>query len=220
MADVVYIWLFAMLGRTPSSSSLPWLTQPMSGRTHKRSYVMRRCRKLVACCSTAVSIILLLAGSLFGVFVDPGAARTTRSFAYQLSVLLDRGTRKDFASVLRQAASQNFRSTEGLDPANLTNKLGLEPLLPVSFHPWHSTRALVQALRALLRPPVRSLLRTKLPEATLFGFLINRKAHRFSRRLTGAQRVTGFLIDGENTSDQPLTDVKAVLIPDRNIGDL
>jgi hypothetical protein len=32
--------------------------------------------------------------------------------------------------------------------------------------------------------------------------------------------VTGFLIDGENTSDQPLIDVKAVLIPDRNAGNL
>jgi hypothetical protein len=32
--------------------------------------------------------------------------------------------------------------------------------------------------------------------------------------------VTGFLIDGENTSDQPLTDVKAILIPDRNAGNL
>jgi hypothetical protein len=32
--------------------------------------------------------------------------------------------------------------------------------------------------------------------------------------------VTGFLISGENTSDQPLIDVKAVLIPDRNAGNL
>jgi len=32
--------------------------------------------------------------------------------------------------------------------------------------------------------------------------------------------VTGFVIDGENTSDQSLTDVKAVLIPDRNAGNL
>ncbi len=67
---------------------------------------MRRCRKLVACCSTAVSIILLLAGSLFVAFVDFGAARMTRSFSYQLSMLLDQSTRKDFVSFLRQAASK------------------------------------------------------------------------------------------------------------------
>ena len=73
---------------------------------------MGRFRKLAACCSTAVSITLLLAGSLFLAFVDPGAARTTRSFAYQLSMLLDQGTRNEFASLLRQAASQDFRSTE------------------------------------------------------------------------------------------------------------
>src|SRR6478672_4642610 len=108
-----------------SSSFSSWLTQSIgSGRTHKRSIVMRRCRKLVACCSTAVSITLLLAGSLFGAFVDPGAARTTRSFAYQLSMLLDQNTRNDFASFLQQAASQNFRSAKSCDPANLKNKLG------------------------------------------------------------------------------------------------
>ena len=32
--------------------------------------------------------------------------------------------------------------------------------------------------------------------------------------------MTGFLISGENTSDQPLTDVEAVLIPDKNAGNL
>jgi len=32
--------------------------------------------------------------------------------------------------------------------------------------------------------------------------------------------VTGFRIEGENTSGQPLNDVKAVLIPDRNAGNL
>ena len=32
--------------------------------------------------------------------------------------------------------------------------------------------------------------------------------------------MTGFLIDGEHTSDQPLTDVEAVLIPDKNAGNI
>ena len=33
-------------------------------------------------------------------------------------------------------------------------------------------------------------------------------------------RVSGVLIDGENTSDKPLTDVQAVLIPDKNAENL
>ena len=148
---------------------------------------MRRCRKLVACCSTAVSIILLLAGSLFVAFVDPGAARTTRSFAYQLSMLLDQGTRKDFASVLRQAASQNFRSAKSSDPANLKNKFGARTIAAAVIPPFATDARSSASTTGSLAAPVRSLLRTKLPEATLFGFSINRKAHRFSRRLTGAQ---------------------------------
>ena len=122
MADVLYIWLFAMLGVNAFVIVLALAHATNERPTHKRSYVMRRCRKLVACCSTAVSIILLLAGSLFVASVDFGAARTTRSFAYRLSMLIDQSTRKDFASVLRQAASQNLRSVKGGDPAHL--KLG------------------------------------------------------------------------------------------------
>jgi hypothetical protein len=192
----------------------------MSGRTHKRSYVMRRCRKLVACCSTAVSIILLLAGSLFLAFVDPGAERTTRSFAYQLSMLLDQGTRKDFASVLRQAASQNFRSTEGLDPANLTNKFGTRTIVagvipPVAL----DARSSASTTGSLAAPRTKSPSNEASRSDVVWLFDQPEGPSLFASSDRGAT-VTGFLIDGENTSDQPLTDVEAVLIPDRNAGNL
>jgi hypothetical protein len=158
----------------------------MSGRTHKRSYVMRRCRKLVACCSTAVSITLLLAGSLFGAFVDPGATRTTRSFSYQLSMLLDQSTRKDLVSFLRQAASQNLRSAKDGDSAHLklgTGTIAASVIPPLAL----DARSSAGTTGSLAAPRTKFPEATKLPEATLFGFSINRKAHRFSRRLTGAQ---------------------------------
>ena len=181
---------------------------------------MRRCRKLVACCSTAVSIILLLAGLLFGVFVDPGAARTTRSFAYQLSMLLDQGTRKDFAFVLRQAASQNFRSTEGLDPANLKNKFGTRTIAagvipPVAL----DARSSASTTGSLAAPRTKSPSNEASRSDVVWLFDQPEGPSLFASSDRGAT-VTGFLIDGENTSDQPLTDVKAVLIPDRNAGNL
>ena len=201
------------------SSSLAWLTLS-SSPTHKRSIVMRRCRKLVARCSTVVSIILLLAGSLSLAFVDFGAARTTRSLAYQLSMLLDRGTRKDFASVLRQAASQNFRSTEGLDPANLTNKFGTRTIVagvipPVAL----DARSSASTTGSLPAPRTKSPSKEGSRSDVVWLFDQQEGPSLFASSDQGAT-VTGFLISGENTSDQPLTDVEAVLIPDKNAGNI
>ena len=172
---------------------------------------MRRCRKLVACCSTAVSITLLFAGSLFGAFVDPGAARTTRSFAYKLSMLLDQSTRKDFASFLQQAASQNFRSAESRDPADLKNKLATGTIAAAVIPPF--------APDAPPAPHTKSPSKEVSRSDVVWLFDQQEGPSLFALSDQGAT-VTGFLIDGENTSDQPLTDVKAVLIPDRNAGNL
>ena len=181
---------------------------------------MRRCRKLVACCSTAVSIILLLAGSLFGAFVDPGTARTTRSFAYQLSMLLDQGTRKDFASVLRQAASPKFRSTESLDPTNLKNKLGTGTVAAAVIPPLAlDTRSSASTTGSLAAPRTKSPSNEASRSDVVWLFDQPEGPSLFASPDRGAT-VTGFLIDGENTSDQPLTDVEAVLIPDRDAGNL
>jgi hypothetical protein len=82
--------------------------------------VMRRCRKLVACCSTAISIILLFAGSST---VEPDAMRTTRAVTHQLSMVLDPSTGKHFKSFIQQALLQNFRFGQSRDPANVKNVL-------------------------------------------------------------------------------------------------
>ena len=172
-------------------------------------------RKLAACCSTAVSITLLLAGSLFLAFVDPGAARTTRSFAYQLSMLLDQSTRKDVASSLRQAASQNFRSAKSRDLANLKNKFGVAVIPPVASDARSSVSISGSSLAPHAKSPSKEVSRSDVvwlfdqPEGPSLFALSDRGA-----------TATGFLIDGENGSNQPLTDVKAVLIPDRNAGNL
>src|SRR6478672_7234654 len=197
-----------------SSSFSSWLTQSIgSGRTHERSIAMRRCQKLVACCSTAVSITLLLAGSLFGAFVDPGAARTTRLFAYRLSMLLDQSTSKDFASFLRQAP----RSAELRDLANLNNKLWTgtiaAPVIPPLAPDARSSASTLPAPHT--KSPAKDVSRSDV--AWLFDQQEGPSLFALSDR--GAT-VTGFRIEGENTSGQPLNDVKAVLIPDRNAGNL
>jgi hypothetical protein len=172
---------------------------------------MRRCRKLVACCSTAVSITLLLAGSLFGAFVDPGAARTTRS-------LLDQSTRKGFASFLRQATSQDFRSAESRDPANFKNKLGTGAIAAAVIPPLAlDARSSASTTGSPSAPKSPSKEVSRSDVAWLFDQQEGPSLFALSDQ--GAT-VTGFLIDGENTSDQPLTDVKAILIPDRNAGNL
>jgi hypothetical protein len=176
---------------------------------------MGRFRKLAACCSTAVSITLLLAGSLFLAFVDPGAAQTTRSFAYQLSMLLDQSTRKDFASSLRQAASLNFRSAKGLDPANLKNNLGASVITPMAPDARSGVSITGTSPAPQSKSPSKEVSRSDVfwlfdqPEGPSLFALSDRGA-----------TATGFHIEGENASNQPLTDVKAVLIPDRNAGNL
>jgi hypothetical protein len=182
---------------------------------------MRRCRELVACCSTAVSITLLLAGSLlFGAFVDPSAARTMRSFAYQLSMLLDQDTRKDFGSFLQQAASQNFRFAESRDPANLKNTLATGTIAAAVIPPLAlDARSSVSTTGSPPAPHTKSASKEVSRSDVVWLFDQQEGPSLFTFSEQNAT-VTGFLIDGENTSDQPLTDVKAVLIPDRNAGNL
>ena len=182
---------------------------------------MGRLRKLAACCSTAVSITLLLAGSLFLAFVDPGAARTTRSFAYQLSMLLDhstsQSTRKDFASFLRQATSQNFRSAKSRDPTYLKNKLGTGTIAAAVIPPLALDAGPSVSITGSSPAPHVSKEVSRSDVVWLFDQPEGPSLFALSDR---DATVTGFLIDGENTSDQPLIDVKAVLIPDRNAGNL
>jgi hypothetical protein len=154
-----------------------------------------------------VSIILLLAGSLFVAFVDFGAARMTRSFSYQLSMLLDQSTRKDFVSFLRQAASQNLRSAKGGDPAHLklgtgTIAAGVTP--PLAF----DARSSASTTGSLPTPRTKSPSKEASRSDVVWLFDQQEGPSLFALSDQGAT-VTGFLISGENTSDQPLTDVEA-----------
>jgi hypothetical protein len=182
---------------------------------------MPRCRMLVACCSMAVSIALLLAGMLlFGAFADLSPASTTRSFAYQLSMLLDQETRKYFAPFLRQAASQNFPFAEGRDPADLKNALATGTIAatvipPLALDARSSASTTDSSPAPKTKSPSKEVLRSDV--AWLFDQQEGPSLFAFSDQNA---TVKGFVIDGENASDQPLTDVKAVLIPDRNVGNL
>src|SRR5512138_1234022 len=88
--------------------------------TNRDQTVMRRCRKLVACCSTAISIILLFAGSLT---VEPDALRTSRAVAHQLPMVVDPSMGKHFKTLIQQALFQNFLFGQSRDPANVKNVL-------------------------------------------------------------------------------------------------
>jgi hypothetical protein len=179
---------------------------------------MRRCRKLVACCSTAISIILLFAGSL--TVVEPDAMRTTRSVAHQLSMVLDPSTVKDFKSLIQQALFQNFRFGESRDTANVKKVLETGSIAAAFIPPLASdSRSAVgtnsSAPSTDTKPASKG--RSRMEVVWLFDQPGGPPLFAFSRDEQGAT-VTGFHIDGENTSDQPLTDVQAVLIPDRNAG--
>ena len=181
--------------------------------------VMRRCRKLVACCSTAISIILIFAGSLT---VEPDAMRSTGLFTHQLSMVLDPATGKDFKSFIKQALLQNFRFGESRDTANVKNVLETGSIAAAVVPPLLSdSRSAVgtnsSAPSTKTKPPSKE--RSRIDIVWLFDQPGGTPLFAISRDEQGAT-VTGFLIDGENASDQPLTDVQAVLIPDRNAGNV
>jgi tetratricopeptide (TPR) repeat protein len=60
--------------------------------------------------------------------------------------------------------------------------------------------------------------RADLQKSPLYHFVAAAIYGQLGDASAAGATVTGFLIDGENASDQPLTDVQAVLIPDRNAG--
>jgi hypothetical protein len=181
--------------------------------------VMHRCRKLVACCSTAISIILLFAGSLT---VEPDAMRTSRAVTHQLSMVVDPSTGKHFKTFIQRALFQNFRFGQSRDTANVKNELETGSIAAAVIPPLASaSRSTVgtnsSAPSTATKPPSKE--RSRIDLVWLFDQPGGPPLFAFSRDEQGAT-VTGFLLHGENASGQPLTDVQAVLIPDRNAGDV
>jgi hypothetical protein len=171
---------------------------------------MRRCRKLVACGSTAISIILLFAGSL--TVVEPDAVRTTGSVAHQLSMLLNLSTGKDFKALFQNFRFEESRGTANVKKVSETGSIVAAVIPPLVLH----TRTAVgtnSSAPSTEKPPSKR--RSRSDVVWLFDQPGGPPLFVFSRDEQDAT-VIGFLIDGENTSDQPLTDVQAVLIPDRN----
>ena len=130
--------------------------------------------------------------------------------------MLDPTTGKDFKSFIRQALSQ-YRDTanvkKGLETRSIT--AAFIPRLPSDSRSTVSTTSSVPSTDT--KSPSKGKSRSDL--VWLFDQPGGPPLFAFSRDDQGAT-VTGFLIDGENASDQPLTDVQAVLIPDRNAGNL
>jgi hypothetical protein len=178
--------------------------------------VMRRCRKLVACCSTAISIVLLFAGLLN---IEPDVLRTTRSVAYQVSMDLDLSTGEDFKSFIQQALFQRFQFKESRDTAHINNVSTTGSIATAVIPPLASNSAVGtnSSPSTATKPPSKKELRNDV------GWLFDQPGgpplFAFSRDDQDIT-VTGFLIAGENASDHSLTDVQAVLIPDRNAGNV
>jgi hypothetical protein len=120
VADVLYIWLFGILGVNAFVSILAL------------AHAMQQpdpFRKLAACCSTAVSITLLLAGSLLSILV-PRERHARLLISYQCCSTRAQGR------TLRPLSGKPLPKIS--DPRRVVSRPG-----PLSFRRWHPTRALV-----------------------------------------------------------------------------
>ena len=135
---------------------------------------------------------------------------------------LDPSTRRDFNSFVEQALFQNFRFGETSDPSNVKMVLGTGSIAAAVIPPLApDSRSAVGTNSSA--PSTNAKPRSKGTSRADVVWLFDQPGgpplFAVSRDEQGAT-VTGFLIDGENASDQPLTDVQALLIPDRNAGNL
>jgi len=186
---------------------------------------MRRPGKLVACCSTAMSIIAVFAGSLFAALDHPSKAPTTFSWiADQLPMLLDQSMGDGVAYFIRQATSGGFRLGQGMkrEAANVKSKSDNRTTAAAVVSPTASdSYADVNTTGSTPSPDAKSP-----PENTsrsevvwLFDQPGGPPLFALSSDDKGS-KVNGFLISGKNTSDQPLNEVQGVLKPDSGDGNL
>ena len=172
-------------------------------------------RWLVACCSKAVSITLLFAGLLFAAFINPGIAPTARSVADQVPRFLEQRLGKSAMLLIRQAISPH----SGLEAASIQGgpkiATAIAAPLPASSH------ANVVTASSAPSSVTKSAPKQISPNDVVWLFDEPGGPSLFVMSSnSGSAITTGFIIYGENTSDVPLTDIQAVLIPDRNAGKL
>jgi hypothetical protein len=172
-------------------------------------------RWLVGCCSTAVSIALLFAGSLFAASINPGISRTARSVADQVPRFLEQRLGKNATLLIRQAISPR----SGLEAANIKAgpKMATAIAAPLPSGTHANVDTASSAPSSVTKSPSKEISRSDV--VWLFDERGGPSLFAASRN-NGSATATGFIIDGENTSDVPLTDVQAVLIPDKNAGKL
>jgi hypothetical protein len=133
---------------------------------------------------------------------------------------LDPSTARDFNSFVQQALLQNFRFGNTGDPSNVKTVLETGSIAAAVIPPLEpNSRSAVGNNSSAPSTDTKPASKEISEVVWLFDQPGGPPPFAFSRDPQGAT-VTGFLIDGENTSDQPLTDVQAVLVPDRNAGNL
>jgi hypothetical protein len=165
---------------------------------------MRRPRKFVAGCSTAMSIMAVFAGSLFAALDHSSKAPTTLSWiADRLPMLLDQTAFGGFQlgqGRRREAANDKLKSGNQTVAAAVVS-----PTAPDSYGDVNTTGS------------------TRFPDASrsevvwLFDQPGGPPLFALSPDDKGA-KINGFLISGKNTSNQPLTEVQGVLKPDSGDG--
>jgi hypothetical protein len=180
--------------------------------------IMRRSGKLVACCSTAVSIAAVVAGSLFAALDHPSKAPTALSrMADQLPILLDQGMGGGVAYFIRLATSGGFQLGQGRkrEAANVKSKSGNQTVAAAVVLPRASDKYADVNTTGSTGSPTAS----RSDVVWLFDERGGPPLFALSRDDKGA-KVNGFLISGKNTSDHPLTEVQGLLKPESGDGNL
>jgi hypothetical protein len=187
---------------------------------------MRRRGKLVACCSTAMSIIAFFAGPWFAAVDEPNRARTTLSWiADQLPMLLDQSMMDDFASLIRQASpgGPTMQLEQGIrrEAANVRTELGNRTITAGVVPPTASVSYAEATTSSTPSPDAKAP--PEKPSRIEVVWLFDQPSGPSLLALSRGDKdvsVSGFLIGGKNISDQPLTEVQGILKPDTSHGNI
>jgi hypothetical protein len=208
-----------------------WLTSQCNRIATRRAFVrpsdiMRHPGKLVACCSTAMSIITFFAGPLFVTGDGLNSARTTLSWiANQLPMLLDQIMMDDFASLIRQTSpgSPTMQVEQGIrrEAANVRTELG-NRTITAAVVPARASASYAEATTSSTPSPDAKAPPKKTPRIEVVWLFDQPGGPSLLELSRGDKDVTvrGFLLGGKNISDQPLTDVQGILKPDTSHGNI
>lgn len=164
--------------------------------------------RLVACCSTAMSMAVLFGGTLLPFLNQPSQMRAGLSWlANQLSV-----ARKNDVSCVDRDVSP------------------IDPNMPLDQRTGHAMATLQSGLG--VSDPIGTIISTIADDAKAYpgrswsapiDWLFDKPGRRSILALSdfgNGVRITGFSIGGINTSDQPLTRVQGILKPDKGSYDI